>query len=393
VAAISWNILTPEYPPQSGGVSDYARQLSRALRRAGDRATVWAPACAEQALPEDGVEIERRADLFTPKGLAWLGEQLQKRPGILLVQYVPSGFGYRAMNVRFARWLRRRPERLWMMFHEVAYPVGWRVPPAQSVRGLVNRWMARQLLRRAERAFVSTTAWSAQVEALWRGKGKAVELPVPSNLPLDAEPAAVMEARSRHRGDADVLLGSFGTYGPLVAPLLERALRELLEAGPKRRALLVGRGSAAFSRRFAATAPALARRVIATGELAPEASAAHLAACHVLLQPFPDGVTTRRTSLMAGLALGKPVVTNAGALTEAVWKERGGVALAPSPQELAPAAEALLRQPERWSELGERGRALYRERFSLQGVVETLRISASSSPSTGAPPTAPGSAR
>lgn len=373
MAALSWNLLTPEYPPQPGGVGDYARQLARALHAAGDRVTVWAPACDGKELPADGVEIARRPKLFTPPGLKWLGEQLAKRPGILLVQYVPSGFGYRAMNVRFARWLRRRPERLWMMFHEVAYPVGWRVPPAQSLRGLVNRWMARQVLRRAERAFVSTTAWSAAVEALWRGKGKAVELPVPSNLPEDAEPAAVMEARSRHRGDADVLLGSFGTYGPLVAPLLERVLRELLETGPKRRALLVGRGSEAFARRFASAAPALARRVIATGELAPEAATAHLAACHVLLQPFPDGATTRRTSLMAGLALGKPVVTNAGALTEAVWKERGGVALAPSPEELAPAAEALLRQPERWSEQGERGRALYRERFSLQRVVDTLR--------------------
>lgn len=374
-------------------MSDYARQLARALHRAGDRATVWAPACPGAELPADGVEIERRAGLFSRPGLTWLGEQLLRRPGILLVQYVPSGFGCRAMNVPFARWLQLRPERLWMMFHEVAYPVGWDIPLAQSVRGLVNRWMARRALRPCERAFVSTTAWSAQVQKLWRGKGAAVELPVPSNLPEDAEPAAVMDARSRHRGDADVLLGSFGTYGSLVAPLLERALKELLEAGPRRRALLIGRGSEGFARRFASAAPGLGRRVIATGELAPEAATAHLAACHVLLQPFPDGVTTRRTSLMAGLALGKPVVTNAGALTEPVWKERAGVALAPSPQELAPVAEALLRQPERWSEQGERGRALYRERFSLQRTVETLRLSASSSPySGGPPPGAPGGA-
>jgi glycosyltransferase involved in cell wall biosynthesis len=131
-------------------------------------------------------------------------------------------------------------------------------------------------------------------------------------------------------------------------------------------------------------APELAKRVIATGDLAPEAAAAHLAACHVLLQPFPDGVTTRRTSLMAGLALGKPVVTNAGALTETVWRERGGVALAPSPKELVPIAEVLLCQPERWSELGERGRTLYRERFSLQRAVETLRLAGAAEPAVSA---------
>ncbi|HEY8210649.1 MAG TPA: glycosyltransferase [Myxococcaceae bacterium] len=384
MAPLTWNILTPEYPPQHGGVGDYARQLARALVRAGDRATVWAPACARAELPADGVEVQRRADLFHRSGLASLGAELAQRPGILLVQYVPSGFGYRAMNTPFARWLEAWPGRLWLMFHEVAYPVGWRVPPAQSVRGVVNRWMARRALRRCERAFVSTTAWAGQVEALWKGKGRAVDLPVPSNLPEDAEPAAVMDARSRHRGDADVLLGSFGTYGPLVAPLLDRALRELLELGPRRRALLIGRGSERFARRFGEVAPELAKRVIATGDLAPEAAAAHLAACHVLLQPFPDGVTTRRTSLMAGLALGKPVVTNAGALTETVWRERGGVALAPSPKELVPIAEVLLCQPERWSELGERGRTLYRERFSLQRAVETLRLAGAAEPAVSA---------
>ena len=52
------------------------------------------------------------------------------------------------------------------------------------------------------------------------------------------------------------------------------------------------------------------------------------------------------------------------------------MALAPSAGELAPVAEALLRQPERWSELGERGQALYRERFSLRRTVETLRAAA-----------------
>ena len=377
MAPLTWNVLTPEYPPQHGGVGDYTRHLARALVSAGDRVTVWAPGCDAAELPADGVDIQRRPRPWSPAGLAGLDEALARSPGILLVQYVPSGFGYRAMNVPFARWLEARPGRVWMMFHEVAYPVGWDVPLPQSVRGMVNRWMARRMLRRCEWAFVSTRAWAAQVEALWEDRGAAVELPVPSNLPVVADPAMVSGARARHRGDADALLGHFGTYGPPVAPLLERALRALLEPAPRRRALLVGRGSEHFARRLVEAAPALADRVAATGELAPEAAAAHLAACDVLVQPFLDGVTTRRTSLMAGLALGKPVVTNAGALTEEVWRERAAVALAPSPDGVSATAEALLHQPERWAELGELGRALYRERFSLEKVVERLRSAAS----------------
>jgi hypothetical protein len=40
---VTWHILTGEYPPQPGGVSDYTRQLARALVDAGDSVEVWAP--------------------------------------------------------------------------------------------------------------------------------------------------------------------------------------------------------------------------------------------------------------------------------------------------------------------------------------------------------------
>ena len=65
----------------------------------------------------------------------------------------------------------------------------------------------------------------------------------------------------------------------------------------------------------------------ATGYLSPVLIAAHLTACDVLMQPYPDGITVRRTSAMAALARGRAVVTTTGHLTEPLWADEDAVAL------------------------------------------------------------------
>jgi len=101
--------------------------------------------------------------------------------------------------------------------------------------------------------------------------------------------------------------------------------------------------------------------------------AVHLSACDLLVQPFPDGVTTRRTSLMAGLALGVPVVSNRGMLTESFWRDAEGIPLAASMDGLVAAAEVLARDPNLRRLIGERGAALYREHLSLERSIGVLR--------------------
>ena len=50
----------------------------------------------------------------------------------------------------------------------------------------------------------------------------------------------------------------------------------------------------------------------------------------MLVQPYLDGISTRRSSAMAGLALGVPIVSNAGVATEALWVDSGAIALVPA---------------------------------------------------------------
>ncbi|MCP3144173.1 glycosyltransferase family 4 protein [Pyxidicoccus xibeiensis] len=372
LTAPAWHVLTGEYPPQPGGVSDYTRQVALALAHAGREVHVWAPGDAG-VRTEDGVTVHRIPGLFTPAGLVRLTRGLDgcPAPRRLLLQYVPHAFGMKAMNVPFCAWFaaRRRDER-WVFFHEVVYPWSPRAPLRHQVLAGTTRVMLRLVAGAADRVFVSIPAWAEHLPS--RVRGLAEWRPVPSTLPSEVTGSAVEAVRSTL--GPGPWLGHFGTYGALTAGPLEAVLVPLLRTGGERRALLLGRGSRAFAEGLGARHPEVAGRVVTRDSLASEDVAAHLAACDVLVQPYPDGVSARRTTTMAGLALGRPLVTNTGHLTEPMWRELGAVALVEgtSPGPLVEATERLLADAGARSALGERAAQVYRERFALERTVETL---------------------
>jgi len=101
----------------------------------------------------------------------------------------------------------------------------------------------------------------------------------------------------------------------------------------------------------------------------------HISACDLLLQPFPDGITTRRTSAMVGLAHGRAIVTNSGHLTEPLWSEHCAVAIAPPNDVASSAALArdLLGDTARREQLAKSGASLYADKFDIRHTIATLR--------------------
>jgi glycosyltransferase involved in cell wall biosynthesis len=373
-----WHIITGEYPPQPGGVADYTRLVACGLASAGEDVHVWVPACGLPDVPQPNIEIHRLPGHFGRRALSQLDASLRVRsaPRRLLVQYVPHAFGYKAMNVGFCGWLyrRRRREEIWVMFHEVAYPLAWRQPIKHQLLGLTTRIMAALLARAARRIFVSTTAWVPLLTKLCGGPTVIDCLPVPSNVPV-RPPAELVQATRLHVApqNGQQVIGSFGTFGALVAPLVEQVLPQLLLDG-RRVGLLIGRGGEAVRQRLIAMQPAVEGRLFATGELPLNELSAHIVSCDLLIQPFPDGVTTRRTSLMAGLACGVPVVTTSGVLTERFWFDSACVAIAPvdSPETMIKAAEALLVDSLARQALASRGAIAYEQFFSLDSTRRAL---------------------
>lgn len=370
-----WAILTVEYPPRAGGVSDYTRSVACGLAKCGDHVHVWAPPCQGVTPQDPGVTVHRLPSRFGPRALHSLSRGLSAlpRPYQLLVQYVPQGFGWHGLNLMFCLWLRgRRRNSPWVMFHEVATPIGRSLSIARNLQGYGTRAMARCIAGAAARVFASIPAWAGLV-----GSRTGVQwLPVPSGIPTVASAARTASIRARvSGGNSAPIIGHFGVAARDAHSILCLALAEVLATTPGSTAILVGRRSAEIVEGMKSAHPNLVERLHGTGVIPAEEVAAHLAACDLLLQPYPDGVSTRRTSLMAGLALGLPIVTVNGELTEPLWRESGAIALAEeySPAALVAAVNRVLADDSYRAELGRRASDMYTDRFALDKTIAALR--------------------
>ncbi|MGH7934336.1 MAG: hypothetical protein ACREQN_14410, partial [Candidatus Binataceae bacterium] len=292
----TWHLITGEYPPQPGGVSDYSRLLAAALAAAGDDVHVWTTVCAGIGRDDHGVAVHRLPGHFGPRALSRLGRALAAAPdGRLLVQYVPHAFGYKAMNLPFCLWLfTRRRAVIDVMFHEVAFPLRRRQPLRHNLLALVERMMALVVARSAARIFVASPAWEGMLRP-YLSRGRAFTwLPVPSNIPVVEDAAGISAMRNRYAADGGLIIGHFGTYAPEIAQALARLLPVLMRDHERLGVVLAGGGSIEFRDRLMRDNPELASRLFATGQLDPAPLSLVLSACDLMVQPYPDGVSTRR---------------------------------------------------------------------------------------------------
>jgi glycosyltransferase involved in cell wall biosynthesis len=369
-----WHIITCEYPPQIGGVSDYTALLSQALRKEGQPVHVWAPG-SEDASPADG-SVYRVLGNFDSASLARAGGLLDQHPSprTLLVQWVPHGYGRRSMNVGFCRWLSERVAHhgdfLQLMVHEPFLEFrGIR----QSAAAAVHRWMIRTLLHAAERVWLSIPAWESKLRIYAPSKLRMDWLPIPSSIPRSATPESSRAVREK-LGNPLLLLGHLGTYSPVIREMLEPTIVELLRSRPEVSFLMLGAGGSEVRSALLARSPDLSSRLHATGFLRSGELSPHLAACDLLIQPYPDGASSRRSSLMAGISHGLPVVTTFGHLSESLWTESGAVAIAPARDRstFMSSVLALIQSPEERARLGAAGLRLYQQKFDWWLVVAAL---------------------
>lgn len=369
---MTWHILTGEYPPTRGGVADYTQRVANGLCAAGDAVNVWVPRVASTVEPP-GVVVRALPDHFGPRALQVLARALQPADDTqrLLVQYVPHAFGWKGGNIPFCLWLRaQRQAPVWVMFHEVAFPLGRGQRLVENGLGLVTHGMAAMVASAAERAFVSIPAWEPLLHRV--APSTRVEwMPVPSSVDVQSDPEATQRVRDRFAASGP-LIGHFGTFGRLIRPLLDDAIPWVLGAVDGR-VLLIGRGSDEAANDIGRRWPALASRVVGTGPLAADDLSHHVAACDLMLQPYPDGISSRRTSAMAALAHGRPLVTTVGPLSEPLWNDAPGVIACPvgDAAALARACAQVAANPA--PGLGDAMRAFYVSRFDLAHTIATLR--------------------
>jgi glycosyltransferase involved in cell wall biosynthesis len=296
----------------------------------------------------------------------------------LLVQWVPHGYGYHSLNLPFCIWLwwrARRGDHVEIMLHEAFlrfFEGNWR----QDAAALLHRVMTIVLLRAARRVWMSTPSWEKDWKPYALGrKIPFVWLPVPTTIPVHSASESGLELKARLVPPGSKLIGHFGTYGKNVAPMVERIAAKLLSGRIDLVLLLLGQSSETFREQLVRLNPRLAPQVVASGHLESEGISRHLQACDVLIQPFPEGASARRTSLIAGLAHGAPIVTTLGPMTEPFWETTDAVVSVPVEREdlFTLEIERLLGDPAEMVRLRKMSRRLYEAYFDTKHLVQMLR--------------------
>lgn len=371
----AWHILTPEFPPAIGGVGDYSFHVAEELARQGECAHIWAPAGdSPLAQPENSI-VHALSGGYSLRGLRELDRELDScpKPRRLFVQWVPHGYGYRSLNVPFCWWLwrRSRHDTVDLMIHEpflMFHEGTWR----QDAAAAVHRMMMTLVLAAASRLWYATPQWESRVRPwLWGRRVPQQWLPVPSNVvPGSLGPAGVSPLFT----SGGPILGHFGTYGNQVRGLWEKLLPPILAAS-QARILLLGRDSEHFAAECVQRYPAARGRLAGVGALPSDQVSAYILASDLMMQPFTDGVSCRRSSAMAALAHGKALLTTKGKATEAIWENCGAAVLedAADARGLANRAIALLADPAVLQRLGALAKDFYQQQFAVRRTVERLR--------------------
>ncbi len=372
-------LLSAEYPPMEGGVGDYTRRLALVLRREGLEVAVLTSAGIGGVL---GDELEVYPGIrrwgwgALPAIVRFLGEY---RPGVVHLQYQTGAYRMHPAIHFLPDALRflPSPPALAVTMHDLRLP--YLFPRAGRLRHRV----VLHLLRRAAAVVVTNGADRGRLrgagrpardllEALPPGKLRTPVALIPLGCSLPVELPGYDRAAWRARlglSPEEALLGYFGLLHPgKGTDLLVEALARLRRAGRPARLLIIGGGKSATDPGFAhilqekVASEGLEEAVLWSGPCPPEEAAAFLRACDLIVLPYRDGASFRRSSLVAALSLGCPVLTTYPQDPAEVSLEEGRPALRdgenavlvpPGNEEaLALAIAALLETPERRRRLG-----------------------------------------
>ena len=335
---------------QVDGVRDYSDELFGALVESGVKTQL----------------LEHRGGRWATQTVAGRVEDIGAQEAVesllasrwVIVQYSPFAFGRGGC----APWLLRlsgraaRATQVAVMVHE-AY-VDWGTG-RQRLMSAWQRLQLRRIVASADLVLTSTEAWSHSVAGWVRRP--PVHLGVGSNLP-DMRPMRASAREALGVRDGQVVLGSLSTGHDSGLPAHVSAA--VAEAGRQQRDVV--------HLNLGATAPGTegSARTVRPGWLTKESLAEMVSAADVFLAPFKDGASTRRTSVMAALQHGVPVVSTDGPHTDRVFTTPdSGVVLAPvgPSSDYAQIVAKIAGSDRRRTELGSAGTTVLRAGVRMAG--------------------------
>jgi len=291
--------------------------------------------------------------------------------GSILLQYNPFSYGHWGVApglVRDAIGLRRQAGvSLAVSVHEAWVDTD---DPARArwrsmLMGTYQRIQLVALLEMADVVIVATQPLARKL-----GRPNAIHVPVGSNI--TPVPITREDARGRLGVCDELVVSLFGTSHPSRAlEYATAAIALLAEEKGKGTVKVLNLGLGAPQLRLATGIA-----VYTPGHLEAEELSLRLRASDILLLPFTDGLSTRRTTLMAGLAHGVAVVGLYGAGTDDVLS-RSPEAITLTPVgDIGAFTNAVLQlagDPLRLRSAGSSGQDLYARHFDWPIAADRIR--------------------
>jgi glycosyltransferase involved in cell wall biosynthesis len=347
------------------GVRDHAHLLAEALERDHVSCSLHWLSLTEQSLMVTRSRLSK-----------WTGELALEldsgRPDAILLHYSIFAYSYRGIPLfvhPILSVLRRSQIPVITVMHELVYP--WH---KGNWRGGV--WAATQRAALVEvmnlsSAVIVTADFRADwlSSRRWLSKRPVAVAPVFSNLP----PPAAGPPSDR----VMPVVGLFGyTFAHSTISLVIEAIRLLEDRGVRLMLLgAPGRSSATGSAWLrVAAARGVESSLSFSGALQAQDLSDALATCEVLLYTDPMGTASRKGTLAASLASGRPVIAVEGRRRWAELLDSGAVLTTPrTPEALAESIQALLADDISREALGACGRVFAERRMSVTQTAETVR--------------------
>jgi glycosyltransferase involved in cell wall biosynthesis len=389
-------VICPKYFPIADGLGHYTTEFCRHLAERAEVA-IWTSRDRGRVEKASGHPPGQVTLIDTVKRWTWGGPFASVRraldfgPDKILVEFVPFMYTPRGginFSLVFLAWfLAARARvvgrgRVQVMFHELWYPFAWR--PKDALLHLAHRCMVFGVGVASEDVFCSTPYGVDVVRRrLWPFQRETHLLPVASSLERDGA-----SAPSPRPPDDVLRLAIFGSlHAGKNASLVFEAVREASRASPwKLELTIIGPTREELYAEFPEWGAWLDDTARVAGPLDSDEAADCLASQDFLVAYFQDGVSTRRTTLMAAFCEGLPAVTTWGVMSDETFRNRPFLKLLPcegSPfvRELV----ALLTSSERPFAGVSRDdvRSFYRQRFSWSSIIRRYMELSRLAPRTG----------
>jgi glycosyltransferase involved in cell wall biosynthesis len=374
-------LITGEYPPRPGGVSDYSENLAAALADSGhkvDIVTCLKPS-QSQTKPVAGVTVAivpgwRLAQL---PGLSRLIHETH--PDLLVFQYVPQLYGrggispLAALVPLIARLAGAR--RVVTTLHELHSP--WGDSPTSVLASAVQRLQLILIAGASNGLIVTNPLYLEAVDHRRLRASRLAEIPVGPAVPVARLSTAERQrVRRTLAGDAQSVVGEVSVGNVYKRP---QDLVTVVEAiGGEGRLVCLG-GLAPDQPRTRSLhqmldSRGLAHQVTWTGFLSAEELSRSLSALDVYVHTGERGASTRSTALVSAMAHGLPIAAYRGPETPSFLQDGESVLLAESMDghSLAAGVVRLLQDADLRRRMGAGARRAYERHMTWGQIAERV---------------------